>query len=334
MRIVKAEQRCISTPVCIATMAVFGFNQAEFIAEAVHSAFAQTLNRLEILLVDDASEDATLEIMNELAAAYRGPAQVRVIANPVNIGFAGSISRAMGEAKSDLLILAGGDDVALPERAAVLFSEWQDAGRPAVCLHSTAKCIASNGRDLNRQQGPWNPTALSNSVQMLRQGASLLGATVAVPRKNYEMFGPVDVTGIGNTEDVAFAFRSALLGGAIFIGKPLVRYRVGSGVSTQNPSHWEPTKWRREAARRLDQSLACTIQMERDLERSGLMTKRLEKLIGSRKWVLETSKASYLHRRKALWCAVRTLLYAIVHREIALRRVFMKSVWRIVSRCS
>ena len=71
------------------TFALFAYNQEAYVREAIEGAFAQTYEPLEIILSDDCSTDRTFEIMQEMAAAYRGPHRVRVNLNPVNLGVGG-----------------------------------------------------------------------------------------------------------------------------------------------------------------------------------------------------------------------------------------------------
>jgi len=70
----------------LVTFALFAYNQEKYIREAVDVAFSQTYQPLEIILSDDCSSDRTFEIMQEMAAAYVGPHDVRVRQSEVNRG--------------------------------------------------------------------------------------------------------------------------------------------------------------------------------------------------------------------------------------------------------
>ena len=57
------------------------FNDEDFVATALQSCLAQTLVDIEIICVDDASTDATVEIVEEIR---RRDARVRLIRQPEN----------------------------------------------------------------------------------------------------------------------------------------------------------------------------------------------------------------------------------------------------------
>ena len=106
------------SPTPLVTFALFAYNQEKFIREAVKGAFAQTYEPLEIILSDDCSTDRTFEIMKEMAAAYRGPHRVRAVQTPHNLGVVQHVLLRGREAAGDIVVLAAGDDVSLPERVA------------------------------------------------------------------------------------------------------------------------------------------------------------------------------------------------------------------------
>lgn len=89
------------------------YNAAQHLDAAVGSALAQTENRLEVLVVDDASTDATRELAVRLAS---GDARVRLLCNDVNRGVAASRNCALAEARGDWIALLDADDTWLPQR--------------------------------------------------------------------------------------------------------------------------------------------------------------------------------------------------------------------------
>ena len=93
------------------------FNAASTIERAIASARLQTEERLEIIVVDDASSDQTPAIVAEAA---KSDARIKLLRQPVNAGPAAARNRGIAAAKGDWIALLDADDSYLPERLAKL----------------------------------------------------------------------------------------------------------------------------------------------------------------------------------------------------------------------
>jgi succinoglycan biosynthesis protein ExoO len=89
------------------------YNAAGFLKRALHSALAQTMPDLELIVVDDASRDDTLALAREVAA--RDP-RVLVLHNEHNGGMYPTYNRAIDAARGEWIAALDADDVWLPER--------------------------------------------------------------------------------------------------------------------------------------------------------------------------------------------------------------------------
>lgn len=96
-----------------ASVVIPAYNAEAFIVDAVMSARQQTMRNLEILVVDDGSDDRTPEIVAELAT--QDP-RVRLFRQPTNRGPSAARNRAFDEARGDWLVLLDADDTMEPER--------------------------------------------------------------------------------------------------------------------------------------------------------------------------------------------------------------------------
>ncbi len=99
------------------TFAVITYNQAEYAAQAAQAALSQTYAPLEIILSDDRSPDDTFATLQHAAETYRGPNRVIVRQTGHNLGLIGHINDIMRLAQGQLVIIAAGDDISLPQRA-------------------------------------------------------------------------------------------------------------------------------------------------------------------------------------------------------------------------
>jgi len=86
---------------------------AEFLRPALDSMLAQTFTDFELMAVDDASSDATPDILADYAAR---DGRVRVLRNETPLGCAGACNRAIAASRAPLIARMDADDVSDPER--------------------------------------------------------------------------------------------------------------------------------------------------------------------------------------------------------------------------
>jgi Glycosyl transferase family 2 len=82
-----------------------------FVGEAVESVLGQTLDDLELLVVDDASTDATPDVLARFADG-----RLTVVRNDEVLGLAASLNRGLDAAQGRYVARLDADDVALPQR--------------------------------------------------------------------------------------------------------------------------------------------------------------------------------------------------------------------------
>lgn len=244
---------------------LLAYNQQDFVAEAVKAALAQEGPAIEIILSDDCSRDRTFEIMQDIVANYHGPHRVVLNRNATNIGIVAHIRKANAMSIGDVLIAASGDDISLPDRARRIMEVFQTTD--AWLVHSHATCMDMDGNEIP-------PTYLSAALvggadlmTIATSGSLYLGATAAFHRKIFRKYGYV--TNPRAYEDLVYGFRAALENGVHFIDRPLVKYRVGSGLST-NHLHADAAKKHTAEIKLLRTHLAVLAQRRRDALLFGL----------------------------------------------------------------
>lgn len=98
----------------LVTVIIPVYNGAEFLGAAVESAQTQTYRNLEILVVDDGSTDASLQIATEYAAKDE---RIRVIPQP-NGGVAKARNTAIAASHGEFIAPLDADDLWLPDKIA------------------------------------------------------------------------------------------------------------------------------------------------------------------------------------------------------------------------
>jgi len=205
------------------TFAILAYNQEQYIREAIEAAFAQTYEPLQIILSDDCSPDYTFEIMQEMAEVYKGPHRVCLNRNATNLHIGGHVNSVMGLAEGQLLVVAAGDDISLPQRVDCNFRAWDNAGCPEYCSILSAVeqwCPGSESRFTpakTAQKGAYAPYLFDDDF-------AYNGSGHAWTTNTFKLFGDFP-TGLVN-EDTALIVRNTIAGSILTIDEPLVRHRL------------------------------------------------------------------------------------------------------------
>jgi glycosyltransferase involved in cell wall biosynthesis len=89
------------------------YNREEFIDDAVKSVLAQTLQPLEMIIVNDCSRESSRRYLDRYANVCR------ILDLPRNVGLAGSRNAGIREARGRFIALLDDDDIWLPEKLEV-----------------------------------------------------------------------------------------------------------------------------------------------------------------------------------------------------------------------
>lgn len=88
------------------------YNRQDFIAECIQSALNQTYKNTEIIVVDNASTDATWAICQKLASV---DVRIKIFRNELNIGPVKNWEKCVSEASGELVKILFSDDCMLPD---------------------------------------------------------------------------------------------------------------------------------------------------------------------------------------------------------------------------
>lgn len=86
------------------------YNVAPWVEESIRSVLNQTYHDFELLVVDDASTDQTLDVVR----AIRDP-RIRIASFPNNVGLADNLNRGLDIIDTELVARMDGDDIAEPD---------------------------------------------------------------------------------------------------------------------------------------------------------------------------------------------------------------------------
>lgn len=106
------------------------YNTGHLVEDAVRSVLAQTHKNFELMIIDDASSDDTLETLKKLKAE---DARIRVFHSPNNHGTYWSKNWCIHHATGDFIATHDSDDTSLPERLQTQLGALLDKPSAAAC---------------------------------------------------------------------------------------------------------------------------------------------------------------------------------------------------------
>jgi len=246
---------------------LFAFNQEHYIREALDASLAQTYSPLEIIISDDCSSDDTYRVIEEVTTGYSGPHTLVIRKNEHNIGLAAHINQVMTLVRGELVVVAAGDDISLPERVSVVTQHWLEGGRESGSIFSRFRVIHDNGEitqndtTFNKKRYTLADRDLTNTQTMT---VGTLGCSHAWTRDIFDFFGPLNERIIH--EDITIPLRSLLIGSVTFLPDELVLYRLTVG-SLSRMAFVDYVDRFRQMARYWEGRMANYEQFARDLEK-------------------------------------------------------------------
>ncbi|WP_194768288.1 glycosyltransferase family 2 protein [Tamlana sp. I1] len=122
------------------------FNSEAFISETIRSVISQTYLNWELLLIDDASEDATLQVIQPFLENH---ANIKLYKNPKNLGAAVSRNLGIEAAQGDFIAFLDADDLWKPNKLELQVKFMQTEN--CAVSFSTYYFIDANGNPLKKR---------------------------------------------------------------------------------------------------------------------------------------------------------------------------------------
>lgn len=206
------------------------YNGAAYLQPQLDSLLAQTHLPDEIVIADDGSTDASMDMLQAFALRARDTGiAVQLQRNPENLGYVGNFSAGLRMAKGELLFLCDQDDVWRTDKLARM-AERFERDPSLLLLHSDARLVDSQGRSLQcslfdaLQMTPQEKQAIhaGNAFEVVLRRSFVTGATAALRRSLVELALPVEA---GWVHDEWLTAVAAAVGKIDFVDEPLIDYR-------------------------------------------------------------------------------------------------------------
>src|SRR5688572_15177206 len=151
------------------------YNSRDTIQQAVATARAQTLRPTQIVVVDDASKDDTLEQLQPIA----GP-DLLVVKSPVNGGGGAARNRGIENATGDVIAFLDADDLWAPNKLANQMALLRTQSRESFCFTAVEHTNEYGEQHVLPKREPFPGESLAD--YMLKSGNIMQTSTLLVPR--------------------------------------------------------------------------------------------------------------------------------------------------------
>lgn len=212
------------------TIGVLCFNAQDTILRALKSALNQDWDNKEILVVDDASTDQSVETIQNFIKQHPN---IRLIKHKKNAGPGAARQKVLNEAKGSFVAFFDDDDESLPERLTIQYkhinSHEQHMGEQLIACYASGVRLYPNGYEMHmtaigaKPEIPHGPAVADRLLfyggdSHFFYGAGTPTCSLMARKSTFDAVDGFDPK-FRRVEDIDFAIRLALAGGH-FIGCP------------------------------------------------------------------------------------------------------------------
>jgi glycosyltransferase involved in cell wall biosynthesis len=205
----------------LVSIALCTYNGERFLTEQLTSILNQTYRNFELIIVDDNSTDATIQIISN----YLPHPQINLHRNEKNLGYAGNFGKAISLCKGEYISLADQDDIWLPGKIELMVRKMDGISG----LYHNSAFINKEGKLTGEQLSDKVHFVSGKVPESLLLYNYIAGHTLMISRDVLKHALPMPK---GIYHDWWLAFVCMNLNGLNYIEKPLVYYRIHDSNQT------------------------------------------------------------------------------------------------------
>ena len=205
------------------TVVCLCYNQARFVKEAIRSVLTQTYENIELIIVDDASTDNSVE---EIRDALKDHPEIKLIQLPTNKGNCRAFNHALSFATGEYIIDLAADDILLKERIAKGIFALNEAGDPFGINFTDADWVDEQGMHVYRHSDrfPHRSIPTGDVYKPLIERFFICSPSMMFSRKVIDVLGGYDE--LLAYEDFDFWIRSSRVFKYCYTPEVLVKKRI------------------------------------------------------------------------------------------------------------
>jgi glycosyltransferase involved in cell wall biosynthesis len=214
----------------LASVALICYNQEKTIVEALESAVNQDYINFELIISDDCSSDATVDVINNFIKNIQSDKiKIKLNLNNINLGIGGNLAKAISMCSGEFIIPASGDDISAPIRISTVMNAWLKSNKQMSYINTDVTDISLTG-EIIKEQKVDNFNNYRNLQDWLKKPQFFVGMGCGSSDFYKKFSPPINV----RAEDQIMSFRAILLGCGHTIHQSTVYHRLG-GVTDKKP---------------------------------------------------------------------------------------------------
>ncbi|RYX87335.1 glycosyltransferase [bacterium] len=206
----------------LVSIALCTYNGEKYLPEQLDSLIKQDYPNLEIIIVDDASRDATVEIIKSCRSEK---IRIKLLINESNIGFNQNFKKAIDSCNGDFIAIADQDDIWLSDKISAMMLNIKDN----LLLYHDSEFIDANGFSKGKSISTLHRFVKKDCTMQLLYNNCVSGHACLFKKSFIDIVPnvPKDMY-----YDWWFAYTAACLGKLDFINLKLVKHRRHSASTT------------------------------------------------------------------------------------------------------
>lgn len=203
------------------------YNQERFVEAAIQSVLNQTYQNIQLIVVDDASTDNSVNVINVVINSYP---DIKFLALSENLGNCKAFNQGLALTTGSFIIDLAADDVLLPNRIEKGVQVLVEKGQPYGVHFSDAEIISEDGAHLYNHSSrfPHQTIPQGNTYSEIIKRYFICPPTVMFSRQVADVLGGYDET--LSYEDFDFWIRSSRVFKYAYSPNVLVRWRVSKNT--------------------------------------------------------------------------------------------------------
>jgi len=214
------------------------YNHERYVADAVESVLSQTYPEWELIVIDDASQDGTWEVLQSFKDV-----RLRLKRHEVNQGAHATLNEALEMARGEYIAIINSDDVFATNRIDRMLAEARASGEKEIFAFTDVDFIGPAGEPANEHSRAIAYRDLRAACDALTRDVWFLAGNPAITTSNF-FFSRALANEVGAfaplryTHDWDWALRAQERTPPIWIRESLLGYRVHAANTLSEDDAW------------------------------------------------------------------------------------------------